>query len=53
MDRLNLDRFVSAENIARLKRLAASATSDAERKNLLELLAQENEKFKGLKKDPT
>ena len=52
MDRLDLDRFVSRENIARLKLLAASATSDAERTKLLELLSQESEKFKGLKKDP-
>jgi hypothetical protein len=51
MDRLDLDRFVSKENIMRLKLLADSATSDAERKKLLELLSQESEKFKGLNKD--
>ena len=39
-----MDRFISEQNIARYRKLASSATTEAERKRLLELLAEEEAK---------
>jgi hypothetical protein len=40
-----MDRFVNDENLERFRRLASAATSEAERKTLLGLLAEERAKF--------
>ena len=41
-----MDRFVNRENIDRYRRLANEATDAAERLQILELLAEEEAKFK-------
>ncbi len=41
-----MDRFVNRENIDRYRRLANEATDAAERLQILELLAEEESKFK-------
>jgi hypothetical protein len=41
-----MDRFVNRENIDRYRRLASEATDATERLKILELLAEEEAKFK-------
>ena len=40
-----MDRFVNAQNLSRLRRLASETTSEAEKLKLLALLAEEEAKF--------
>jgi hypothetical protein len=42
---MDIDRFVNDQNIVRFKRLASAATTEAERRTLLSLLAAEQVKF--------
>ena len=41
---MDLDRFVNDQNIERYRRLAEAAATEAERKIMLELLAEEEAK---------
>jgi hypothetical protein len=45
--RLNLDRFINDRNVERYRKLACAATTSAERKALLSLLAEEKVKCFG------
>jgi hypothetical protein len=47
---VDMDRFVNNENLGRLRRLASATTSEAERKILFGLLAEEDAKFLELQK---
>lgn len=42
---MDMDRFVSEQNIARYRRLASGSITESERRKLLELLAEEEAKF--------
>jgi hypothetical protein len=42
---MDLDWFVSDQNIARYRRLASAGTTEVERIELLEMLAEEEAKF--------
>jgi hypothetical protein len=45
---MHMDRFFNDQNLERLRSLASIATTEAERKILLGLLAEERVKFKEL-----
>jgi hypothetical protein len=47
---MDIERFVNDRNIERFKKLASAATTAAERKTLLGLLADEQAKFIELQK---
>jgi hypothetical protein len=42
---MNIERFVNDQNLERFRKLASDATSEAERRILLELLAEEQVKL--------
>ncbi len=50
---MDIDRFVNNQNLERFRRLANDATTEAERKILLDLLAKEQVKFIELQKAET
>jgi hypothetical protein len=47
---MNTERFVHDQNLQRFRRLASGATTEAERKGLFDLLAEEQVKFIELQK---
>jgi hypothetical protein len=50
---MDMDRFVNDQNIERYRKLASASTSDAERKMLFGLLAEEKATFIELQKART
>ncbi len=46
-----MERFVNEQNLKRLRNLASSATSEAEKTKLLSFLAEEETKFRELHKE--
>ena len=50
---MDMDRFVSDRNILRYRRLACAAITGAERKRLLGLLVEEEDKYIELQKART
>lgn len=47
---MNTEKFVHDQNLQRFRRLASGATTEAERKKLFDLLAEEQVKFIELQK---
>ncbi len=46
-----MERFVNEQNLKRLRKLASSATSEAEKTKLLTFLAEEEMRFRELHRD--